>query len=110
MLRAFVSKHLMYENGSFISCEEIRDVFCTINISDTTDSAAFYALLKVWAESMDMVRNTKRRFPSRKATRQYRGYANLAWRPSPELAAVVNGIRAQYVDRDLFGCPDVAVL
>ena len=74
MLRAFVSEHLMYENGSFISCEEVRDVFCGISIRDTTDSAAVFALLTDWLDAtapskpplIPMIRRIKHDYPSRR--------------------------------------------
>ena len=46
--------------------------------------------------------NTKKLFPSRDSGKQLRGYQNLAWRPSHDIAKIINeDVRCDYVDNKL---------
>ena len=124
LLHDFIEEHLQYCRESFIGSDEIREAFCgmsglSVASLEATDSSAIFGLLKEWLDSSEspegrtilipMVKRTKKQYPSRKGgAQQVRGYANLAWRPSQRLAEVVNGIRAQYRDRDVKLYPDLS--
>ena len=46
--------------------------------------------------------NTKKLFPSRDSGKQLRGYQNIAWRPSHDIAKIINeDVRCDYVDNKL---------
>ena len=122
LLRSFVEDHLMLEMGSFISTEEIREAFLlSANFKTSqldTDERAMNVLIKSLldntppTEGRDIlirgVKWSKREFPSRfPGAAQRSGYANVAWRPGDKIAAVVNGIRATYMDRDMARWPDI---
>ena len=46
--------------------------------------------------------NTKKLFPSSDSGKQLRGYQNIAWRPSHDIAKIINeDVRCDYVDNKL---------
>lgn len=124
LLETFILKHLKFEQGSFISTEEIREVFLIYEefdiLQDTQTTTQMNTWIKAWLDSTPTtanrtplicgVKNTKRDFPSRSEERsQPRGYLHLAWKPSEKIANIVNDqVRCNYFNCDLPRIPNAS--